>query len=125
MTHRNQTPKGAALDQALAAAEDDPTSHVLQVVRRHIQPTAAFAQQLEVQLEQLARAATRSPIDAPVAAPCLARAATGADRAGYAADRRARRVAAGQAARVCRRPGGAATGRDGASGAESDVPLPL
>ena len=94
-----RNPTDIALNQLLDTAATDPASQAFRTALRDVQPTAAFAQQLEAQLEQLARAQPRAAQSTRRWLP-LAGAAARADRAGHAVDRRARRVAARQATRV-------------------------
>lgn len=60
MTPLKPSPRAAELDQLLAAAETDPVSQAFRTALGHVQPTAAFTQQLETQLQRLARAQPRA-----------------------------------------------------------------
>lgn len=60
MTPLKPSPTGAELDQLLTAAETDPASQTFRTALSHVQPTAAFVQQLETQLERLARSQPRT-----------------------------------------------------------------
>lgn len=55
-----RNPTDTALNQLLDTAATDPASQTFRTALRDVQPTAAFAQQLEAQLEQLARAQPRA-----------------------------------------------------------------